>query len=185
MTHETIQDAERRMKQAVEATQHDFSHIRTGRANPLVLEPILVDYYGSETPINQVANIAVPEPRQLQISPYEKNMLAKIERAILKSDLGVTPTNDGQNIRLNFPPMTEDRRKDLVKQVNHRTEDGCVAVRNVRRDALHHLAQLEKEKQLSEDERKALDKKLQELTDKYVAEIHALQKRKDAELMEI
>lgn len=185
MSNEVLQDAERRMKHAVEATQHDFTHIRTGRANPLVLEPILVDYYGSETPINQVANISVPEARQLLITPYEKNMLSKIEKAIQKSDLGVNPQNDGQNIRLNFPQMTEERRKELVKQVAHRAEEGCVAVRNVRRDAIHHLQAEEKAKKISEDDRKGFEKKLQDLTDKYVAETHTLQKKKEAELMEI
>ena len=184
-TSETIQDAEHRMKQAVEATSHDFQRIRTGRANPVILEAVKVDYYGNETPINQVANISVPEARQILITPFDKNMLGPIEKAILKSDVGLTPNNDGVNIRLNLPPMTEDRRKDLIKQVNHRAEEGCVAVRNVRRDAIHHLQTAQKGKEISEDELKALEKKVQELTDKYVAETHEIQKRKDAELMEI
>jgi ribosome recycling factor len=182
---EILQEAERRMKQAVEATVHDFGHIRTGRANPMVLEPIKVMYYGSETPINQVATISIPEPRQLMITPYEKNMLGTIEKAIQKSELGVNPVNDGQSIRINFPQMTEDRRKELVKQVNHRTEDGCVAVRNVRRDALHQAEAKEKAKLLSEDDLKVFKTKIQDLTDKYVAEVHSHQKKKDEELMEI
>ncbi len=182
---EILQEAERRMKQAVEATVHDFSHIRTGRANPTVLEPIVVIAYGAEMAINQVANISIPEPRQLMITPYDKNMLGTIEKAIQKSDLGVNPVNDGQNLRINFPPMTEERRKELVKQVNHRTEDGCVAVRNVRRDALHRMEVKEKAKEVSEDDMKAFKLKIQDLTDKYVAEVQNQRKKKEDELMAI
>lgn len=183
--HEILEDADRKMKHAVEVTVHDFSRIRTGRANPLVLEPIKVDYYGSETPISQCATVAVPEPRQLQITPYEKSMIGAIEKAILASDLGITPNNDGVCIRLNFPAMTEDRRKDLVKQVAHRSEEGCVAIRNVRHHALNHLRDMKKSGDLSEDDEKSLEKKLQDLTDKYVAETHVVGKKKEAELMEI
>lgn len=185
MPNETLQEAERKMKSAVEATAHDFQRIRTGRANPMVLEKITVDYYGNDTPISQVANVAVPEPRQLQITPWEKNMIAVIERAILKSDLGVTPNNDGQCIRLNFPQMTEERRKEMIKQVHHRTEEGCVAIRNVRHHALDQFKAMLKNKEISEDDLKGLEKKVQELTDKFIAETHEVQKRKDAELMEI
>ncbi len=185
MTSETMAEAERKMKSAVKATADDFQRIRTGRANPVMLEKVMVDYYGSETPINQVCNISVPEPRQLMLTPFDKGTLGNIERAILKSDLGVNPNNDGTVIRLNFPPMTEDRRKELIKQVHHRAEEGCVAVRNVRRDALHHLADAQKAKEISEDELKGLEKKIQEMTDKYIAEVHAVQKKKDEELMEI
>lgn len=182
---ETIQDAEHRMKQAVEATAHDFQRIRTGRASPAILEGVKVDYYGSETPISQVANITIPEARQILITPYDKSGLGAIEKAILKSDVGLTPNNDGTVIRLNLPPMTEDRRKELIKQVHHRAEEGCVAVRNVRRDAIHHLQSAQKNKEMSEDDLKGHEKKIQELTDKYVAETHEVQKKKDAELMEI
>lgn len=185
MPQEIIREAERKMKSAVEATAHDFQRIRTGRANPLILEKVTVDYYGTETPINQVANVSVPEARQLQITPWEKNMIGVIERAILKSDLGVTPNNDGVNIRLNFPPMTEDRRKDLIKQVNQRTEEGCVAVRNCRHHALDQLKAKQKAKEISEDDLKGFEKKVQELTDKYIAETHDIQKKKEHELMEI
>ncbi|MCW5938639.1 MAG: ribosome recycling factor [Fimbriimonadaceae bacterium] len=182
---EIVKDAEQRMKHAVEVTAHDFQRIRTGRANPIMLEKVVVDYYGTETPVNQVANISVPEPRQLLINPYEKSMLGAIEKAIIKSDLGVNPNNDGTCIRLNFPQMTEDRRKELIKQVHHRAEEGCVAVRNVRRDALHHLTAAQKNKEISEDDLKGLEKKIQELTDKFVNEVHEVQKKKDHELMEI
>lgn len=183
--NEILQEAERKMKHAVEATVHDFQRIRTGRANPMMLEKVMVEYYGAETPVNQVANISVPEPRVLMLTPWEKNMIGPIEKAILKSDLGITPNNDGVNIRLTFPQMTEDRRKDLIKQVNHRTEEGCVAIRNVRHHALDQGKAKLKTKELSEDDIKSLEKKIQDLTDKYIAETHTHQKAKDAELMEI
>ena len=184
-TQEILQDAERKMKSAIEATHQDFQRIRTGRASPSMLDKVVVDYYGTETPVTQVANVTTPEAKQLQITPYEKNLLGAIERAILKSDLGVNPNNDGICIRLNFPPMTEDRRKDLVKQVHTRTEEGCVAVRNVRHNALDQFKVMQKAKEISEDDLKGLEKKVQELTDKYVAETHDLEKKKGSELMEI
>lgn len=183
--NEILKESEHKMKMAVEATVHDFGRIRTGRANPVMLEHIKIDYYGTETPLNQVANISVPEPRQLQISPYDKSLLGPIERAITNSDLGINPNNDGQNIRLNFPPMTEDRRKDMQKQVHARTEEGCVAIRNVRHHALNTLRDMQKNKEITEDELKGHEKRIQELTDKYVEQTHAAQKVKDAELMEI
>jgi len=182
---EFYSDAERRMKHALEVMAHDFSTIRTGRASPAVLERVHVDYYGSETPLNQVANISVPDPRQLQISPYEKSLLSVIEKAILKSDLGITPTNDGTCIRLNFPQMTEERRKELVKQVNQRAEQAIVAIRNVRRDAIEHAKKQQKEMHLSEDDLKGFEAKIQKLTDKMVEEAHSIQKKKDTELMEV
>src|SRR5688572_12157517 len=147
-----IKDAENRMKHAIEAMVHDFGTYRTGRASPNVLERVHVDYYGTETPINQMANVSIPEPRQLLIQPYDKSMMAAIERAILKSDLGINPTNDGTGIRLNFPQMTEDRRRDMVKQVNARAENCVIAVRNVRRDANEHLKTAQKNKEISEDD---------------------------------
>ncbi len=181
----TLKDAEQRMKHAIEAAIHDFQRIRTGRANPIILEGVMVSYYGVDTPITQVANISIPEPRQILVQPYEKHLTPDIERAILKSDLGVTPTNDGTGIRINFPPMTEERRKELQKQVGSRTEEGVIAIRNVRRDANNKLGQMEKDKEITEDERKGLEKKVQELTDKYVAEMHAVGEKKSTELMEI
>ena len=184
-TEEIVKDAEHRMKSAIEAMMHDFQTYRTGRANPMVLERVHVDYYGVDTPVTQVANVSIPEPRQLMITPYDKSSLAAIERAIMKSDLGINPSNDGQNIRLNFPQMTEDKRKELVKMVNARAENACVAVRNVRRDAIEHLKAAEKKKEISEDDLKRLEDRVQKLTDKFVAEAHELQKRKDTELMEV
>ncbi len=182
---ELIQDAERRMKAAIDAMLHDFSTFRTGRANPAILERITVDYYGAETPLNQVANISVPEPRMIAIAPWDKGMFGAIEKAILKSDLGINPTNDGTAIRLILPQMTEERRKELAKQVSGRTEDAIVAIRNVRRDAIHHEQAKLKAKEISEDELKGFENKIQKSTDKFVEEAHTLQKKKEAELMEV
>jgi ribosome recycling factor len=182
---EILQDTEHRMKQAVASTLHDFGTYRTGRASPVVLERVTVEYYGVETPINQIASVSVPEARQLVISPYEKSMLPVIEKAIQKSDLGINPTNDGTQIRLTFPQMSEDRRKELVKQVHARAEQGKVAVRNVRRDANDHLKALEKAKTITEDQQKTWEQKVQKLSDQYVHEVDDLLKKKDAELMEV
>ncbi len=183
--NEILKDTEHKMKGAVEATAHDFTRIRTGRANPVMLEAVTIDYYGTETPINQVGNVSVPEPRQLMITPYDKNMLGAIERAIMKSDLGINPNHDGQNIRLNFPPMTEERRREMQKQVHARTEEGLKAIRNVRQHGINALRDLQKDGEITEDELKSTEKRVQELTDKYAAETHAVQVKKDAELMEI
>jgi len=182
---ELYQDAERRMKHALEVMVHDFSTYRTGRANPAVLERVHVEYYGTETPISQIANISIPEPRQLLIQPYDKSMTAVIEKAIMKSDLGINPSNDGSGIRLTFPQMTEERRKEMVKQVHTRTEQALIAIRNVRRDANDHAKAKQKAKEVSEDDLKSFEAKIQKITDKYVEEGHALQKKKEAELMEV
>lgn len=182
---EILKEAEHKMKMAVEATSHDFQRIRTGRASAVMVEHIKIDYYGTETPITQVGTVSVPEPRQLMIAPYDGSMLGAIERAIINSDLGVNPNNDGKNIRLNFPPMTEDRRKDLQKQVHARTEEGLVAIRNVRQHAINELRHAQKEGDITEDELKGAEKKVQDVTDKYTAETHEVQKKKDAELMDI
>lgn len=184
-TDQIIKDAEHRMKHAIEAMVHDFASYRTGRAAPAILERVHVDYYGTETPVSQIANISTPEPRQLLIQPYDKSSLAAIERAIMKSDLGINPVNDGTGIRLNFPQMTEERRRDMVKQVNARAEHAVVAIRNVRRDANDHLKAAQKNKEISEDDLKQLEAKVQKITDKYIADAHDLQKKKDAELMEV
>lgn len=183
--NEILKDAEHKMKGAIDAMTHDFASYRTGRATPAVLERVHVMYYGNEVPINQVANVSTPEPRQLLIQPWEKNMIPHIERAIMKSDLGINPVNDGTGIRLNFPQMTEDRRKDMVKQVNARTEQARVAIRNVRRDAIEHIKALEKKKEITEDEVKGQEAKVQKLTDQYVAQADDLGKKKDAELMQV
>ncbi|MBA3725573.1 MAG: ribosome recycling factor [Armatimonadetes bacterium] len=180
-----VNDARDRMSHAVEAAHRDFQTMRTGRASPAMLDRIEVEAYGAPVPINQLANISVPEPRQLLIQPFDKSLTQSIERAIQKSDLGINPITDGHGIRLTIPQMTEERRKEMVKQVHARAEDGCVAVRNVRRDAIDHLKKSEKAKEISEDELKRLEVEVQKLTDKFVEEIHVLQKKKDAELMEV
>lgn len=182
---EILKDAEHKMKGAIDAMTHDFSSYRTGRASPAVLDRVQVIYYGNEVPINQVANISTPEPRQLLITPWEKNMVPAIEKAILKSDLGINPISDGAGIRLNFPQMTEDRRKDMVKQVHARTEQGRIHIRNIRRDAIEGLKALEKKKEITEDEVKGNETKVQKLTDQFVAQADDLGKKKEAELMQV
>ena len=180
-----LKEAENKMKAAVDAMVHDFGTYRTGRASPAVLERVHVDYYGTDTPINQLANISIPEPRQLLIQPWEKSMTPAIERAILKSDLGISPVNDGTGIRLNFPQMTEDRRKDMVKQVHARTEQGRVGIRNARREGMDGLKALEKKKEITEDDVKGNEAKIQKLTDTYVHKADELGKQKEAELMTV
>ncbi len=182
---EILKDAEQRMQAAIDAMAHDFSSYRTGRASPAVLERVHVDYYGTETPISQLANISVPEPRQLLIQPWDKSTYTLIERAIMKSDLGINPVNDGTGIRLNFPQMTEDRRKDMVKQVHARLEQARVGVRGVRRDAMEGMKQLVKKKEMGEDEEKSYETKVQKLTDQFVAKADDLGKKKDEELMTV
>jgi len=182
---EILKDAEHKMKGAIDAMTHDFSSYRTGRASPAVLDRVQVVYYGNEVPINQVANVSTPEPRQLLITPWEKSMVPAIEKAILKSDLGINPISDGAGIRLNFPQMTEDRRKDMVKQVHARTEQGRVSIRNIRRDAIEAIKGLEKKKEITEDEVKGNETKVQKLTDQFVAQADDLGKKKEAELMQV
>ena len=182
---EILKDAEHRMQAAIDAMVHDFASYRTGRATPAVLERVHVEYYGTETPISQLANISVPEPRQLLIQPWDKSTVPLIERAIMKSDLGINPVNDGTGIRLNFPQMTEDRRKDMVKQVHTRLENCKVSIRNVRRDAMEHMKLLVKNKEMGEDEEKSYETKVQKLTDQFVAKSDEIGKAKDAELMTV
>ncbi len=182
---QVLQETEQKMKGQVEHLVHDFAAYRTGRATPAVLDRVHVDYYGTDTPVNQVANVSVPEPRQLLITPYDKSMMVAIERAIMKSDLGINPVNDGSGIRLNFPQMTEDRRKDMVKQVHARVEQGKVALRNVRREAMDQLKSLEKKKEITEDDVKGGEPKIQKLTDTYVAQVDDLGKKKEQELLTV
>jgi len=182
---EIIKDAERRMQKAVETAQHDFSTIRTGRANPLILEGIKVDYYGTLTPLNQIAGISTPEPRQLLISPWDKGSLDGIIKAIQASDLGLTPNSDGQTVRLNIPHLTEERRKDLIKQLHKKAEEHKVAVRNVRRDANERLKAQEKKGELSEDDLKREQEEVQKITDRFCVDIDKLTTAKEAELREV
>jgi ribosome recycling factor len=186
MTVQTaLNDATEKMEKAVTHLKEDLSGIRTGRATPAVLNRVTVEYYGTPVPLNQLASINVPEPRLLAISPFDKSSISSIEKAIQASDLGITPSNDGQVIRLSFPPLTEERRKELVKQVHHRAEEGRVAVRNVRRHHKDELEKLEREGSISEDDLTRSEKELQKLTDRFVAEIDDIQRHKEQELMEV
>jgi ribosome recycling factor len=186
MTVETaLKDAEHKMEQALTHLREELSSVRTGRASAAVLTRITVEYYGSPVPLNQLASVNVPEPRLLVIQPFDKNSIGQVEKAIQQSDLGITPSNDGQVIRLAFPPLTEERRKELVKQVHHRAEEGRVAIRNVRRHAKDDIEKLEREHLISEDELARGEKELQKLTDRHVAEIDEAQRHKESELMEV
>ena len=180
-----ISDAEERMGKAVTALQSNFASVRTGRANAMVLDKIKVDYYGVPTPINQMAAVKTPDAHMLMIEPWDKSTLNSIERAIIASDLGVTPSNDGMVIRLPFPALTEERRRDLVKQCKEYAEQARVAVRNIRRDANGHIEKAIKEESLPEDEKKRGEAETQKLTDKYISQIDAAFKKKEAEVMEI
>ncbi|PZW36180.1 ribosome recycling factor [Thermosporothrix hazakensis] len=185
MTADLFEDAERRMKKAIEALKHDLGSIRTGRASSALVERITVDYYGTPTPVNQVATITVPEARLLVIQPWDKKMIPDIEKAIQKSDLGINPTNDGQVIRLNIPPMSEERRKEMVKTLHKKLDEHKVAIRNVRRDVQEKLRDREKKKEVSEDELKRSTDKLQKLTDRYIAEMDKVGKTKEQEILEV
>ena len=184
-TEAALKDGSHKMEQAVGHLKEDLSGIRTGRATPAVLNRITVEYYGTPVPLNQLSSASVPEPRLLQITPFDKNAIGAIEKAIQSSDLGITPSNDGNLIRLSFPPLTEERRRDLVKQVHHRAEEGRVAVRNVRRHVKDALEKLEREGGISEDDLARAEKELQKLTDRFVAEIDEIQGHKEQELMEV
>jgi ribosome recycling factor len=179
-----LKDAEDKMTKAVQVVKEDFASLRAGRASPTLVEKITVDYYGSPTPLNGVAGISVPEARMLLISPYDRNALSAIEKAILASDLGITPSNDGTVIRLVFPPLTEERRKELVKTLHHRAEEGKVATRNVRRHIKEEMERLQKKGEISEDDLKRGEKELQKFTDLYIAEIDTLVEHKEKELLE-
>ena len=185
MIEELLGEQRARMQKSLEVLQEDLLGIRTGRASPALVEKLPVEYYGTMTPLNQMASIAVPEPRLLVIRPWDPSALADIERAILKSDLGLTPMNDGKLIRLSIPRLTEERRRELVKVVSRRVEEGRIAVRNLRRDALQDLREFEKEKMISEDEFFRGKDELQELTDEFIEKIDEIGKRKEEEVMEI
>ena len=173
MTDDILLHTADKMSKAVSHTQSEFSSVRTGRATPALVEKLKVDYYGTEVPLQQLAGFTVPEPRTLVVAPYDKNSIKAIERAIQHSDLGITPSNDGVVIRLNFPQLTTERRKDLVKVVKHKAEEGRVAVRNVRRASRHELEALEKDGEISLDELDRAEKELEKVTHEYVAEIDA------------
>jgi ribosome recycling factor len=180
-----LDDAKRRMAKSVDATKHEFATVRTGRASAALLDRVAVDYYGAKTPLNQLASISVPEARMLVVTPFDRSTMKEIERAIMESDLGITPSNDGKIIRLPIPTLTEERRKDLVKVVRHIAEDGKVAVRNVRRDTLHHTKELERNGDAGADDVRRAEERVQKLTDDHVAQIDAALKNKEAEILEV
>ena len=182
---DAYKEAEARMQAAIQALELELSGIRTGRAHPALIEKLHVDYYDMPTPLIQLATISVPEPRQLLIRPFDATTLKTIERAILASDLGLTPNNDGKAIRLNLPPLTEERRRDLVKLVHQRAEEGRVAVRNVRRDLIKDLHEFEKEKMISEDDLETGEEELQKITDKFIEDIAKHGQLKEKEIMEV
>lgn len=185
MIEDILKDTDRRMQKCVEALQNDLINIRTGRASPGLVERLQVEYYGTQTPLNQLSTISVPEPRLLVIRPYDPSSLAEIEKAILKSELGLTPANDGKVIRLSIPRLTEERRLELVRMVQKRVEEGKVAVRNCRRDGLQDIREAEKEKLISEDEHYWGKDRMQELTDQYVEQLDEIGNVKEEQIMEV
>ena len=180
-----VKDAESKMLKTIEAVKADFASVRAGRANASVLDRVQVEYYGSPTPLNQVASISSPDPRQLVIQPWDSSLLRDIEQAILTSELGINPQNDGKVIRLTFPQLTEERRKELTKQVHKYAEGGKVAVRNIRRDVMDKIKAAKKMSEITEDDAKDYEKKLQDVTDKYVKKLDELAAEKEKELMSV
>jgi len=185
MLDDIKRDSQTRMGKSVEALRHELSHLRTGRASTALVDGIKVNYYGSDVPINQVATVAVSDARSLTITPYEKQMVGPIEKAIMASDLGVTPTTAGTVIRLNMPPLTEERRKELAKHVGHEGENAKVAIRNIRRDALQQIKNLLKDKQISEDDDHRAQDDMQKLTDRFIKDVDAAVQAKEQELLAI
>jgi ribosome recycling factor len=185
MIEDVLKDTEDRMKKAVEALRRELASIRTGRATPALVDRVMVEYYGTPTPLNQLAQITAPEPRLLTIKPYDKGSLVLIEKALQKSEQGFNPSNDGQIIRIPIPQLTEERRRDMVKSVKHKVEEGRVAVRNIRRDAMHDLKELESEKLISEDDHKRAGDKIEDLVHKYVRECEHIGEAKETEVLEV
>ena len=185
MIKDVMDDAEVRMGKAIDALQRDLGSIRTGRASPSLVDRLTVDYYGSSTPINQLAGISVPEPRLLVIQPWDRGSMAAIEKAILKSELGLNPTNDGQVIRIAIPALTEERRKQLVKLVHGHVEEGKVALRNIRRDAMTHVKELMNDKLIGEDDERRAEHQVDELTKRFVNEAEKVGRSKEQEVLEV
>jgi len=185
MIEDTLREAEAKMGRAIEVAKEEFSGIRTGRANPALVNRLTVDYYGAPTPLQQLASIAAREARLLVVSPYDRNATASIEKAIRNSDLGINPANDGQVIRLAFPPLTEERRKEYVKLAKQRAEEARTSVRNVRRHAKEQLDRLEKDGEISQDEQRRAEQRVQQLTDRFVGEVDSLLQNKEQELLEV
>lgn len=184
MIDDVLNSTETKMTKAIDALERDLAGIRTGRASARLVDNIRVDYYGTPTPLNQVASISVPEARTLVIQPWDKSVVPIIEKAILKSDLGLNPSTQGNTIRLQIPELTEERRKELVKVVRKKVEDGRISVRNIRRGGLEKLREMQKNKEISEDEEKRAEKQLQEITDKYIGNVDEVGKNKEIEVME-
>lgn len=185
MLEEVLQEAVRRMKKTVEHVRDDFASIRTGRASASLLNRVMVSYYGTPTPLSQIASIAVPEPTLLVVSPYDKSVVEDVEKAILQSDLGLNPVNDGNVIRLPIPKLTEERRKELTRLVRSKAEDGRVAIRNVRRDAIEDLRAFEKDGEITKDDLRHGQEEAQKLTDRFITETDEMLKVKEKELMEV
>ena len=185
MIKDMLSSAESRMRGAIQVLHDDLAAIRTGRANPGLVEKMAVEYYGTPTPLMQLASISVPEPRSLMIKPFDPTTIKVIEKAIQASELGLNPNNDGKVIHLNLPPLTEERRRDLVKHVHHRLEESRVAIRNIRRDAHSDMRDFEKEKLISEDELERGEEELQKLTDHFIEEVGDMGKKKESEIMEV
>ncbi len=183
MLNDIKTDAQQRMTKSVDALRHELQRLRTGRANTALVEHLKVNYYGTDVPITQVANIVVSDARSLTITPWEKNMVQAVEKSILASDLGLNPTTAGTVIRINLPQLTEERRKELSKHVAHAGEEAKIAVRNIRRDAMHHVKELLKDKQITEDEERKAEDEVQKLTDKFVKDVDGVVKAKEDELM--
>jgi ribosome recycling factor len=184
-TDELLDDAEERMHKSVDACRHELATVRTGRASPHLLDRVIVDYYGTETPLRQLAQVAATDARLLTLTPYDKNAIKQIEKAIMESDLGLTPSNDGNVVRLQIPELNEERRRDLVRVVHGVAEEGRVAVRNIRRDVMHDLRELKKEGEVGEDDERRAEGELQRLTDEAVKEIESLLTSKEEEILEV
>ena len=185
MIDELLQDAREHMDKSVDATRHKFGSVRTGRASTALLDRITVDYYGTQTPLKQLATVSAPEARLLTVQPYDKSSMKNVERAIMESDIGLTPNNDGQIIRLQVPELTEERRKELVKVVRHLAEEGRVAIRNIRRDTMHDLRELRDAGEAGSDDEHRAEEALQRLTDEKVKELDGLLKAKEEEILEV
>ena len=185
MIDDVIRDADKRMNKALDALKQEYGRLRTGRANTALLDHIHVEYYGSKMPLSQVANITIQDARTLAVTPWDKNMVTPIDKAIRESDLGLNPVTAGTVIRIPLPPLTEERRKDLTKVVRHEAENARVAIRNVRRDAIQHVKDLKKDKQLGEDEERRAEEKVQKLTDEHVAKVDDMMGKKEKEIMEV
>ena len=185
MIDELMKTQEERMKKTLEGLKKDYGTLRAGRAAPSLLDKVFVDYYGTPTPVNQIASVTVPEARMIMIKPYEKNIIKEVEKAIQKSDLGLTPNSDGMVIRLAIPQLTQERRKELVKVVNKKAEDAKVAMRNIRRDGNEAIKKAEKNKEITEDDRKDGQEKIQKLLDKYIKLIDTTKSSKEKEVMEV